>query len=102
MGPIFLDLLHTFCELMIKGDFKLRWFPERSRSSTNKNSHFLGLEKVTTFVWYWTIVTEKLWYLNKWRLLALSYMTASQTPGLDPPLAWGLDIVKVDKNSTDL
>jgi len=68
LGPIFFDLLQTFCELMIKGDFKLWWFPVRSRSSTNKKSYFLGLEKVTTFVWYPTIVAEKLGYLNKWRL----------------------------------
>jgi len=39
--PIFLDLLQTFCELMIKDDFKLWWFPETSHSLTNKNSHFL-------------------------------------------------------------
>ena len=41
-GPIFLDHLQTFCELMIKGDYKLWWFPERSHSSTNKKSHFLA------------------------------------------------------------
>ena len=52
IGPIFFDLLQTLCELMIKSDFKLWWFPERSHSSTNNNSHFLGLEKITTFVWY--------------------------------------------------
>ena len=27
IGPIFLDLLQMFYELMIKGDFKLWWFP---------------------------------------------------------------------------
>jgi len=66
MGPIFVHPF--FCELMIWGDFQLSWFPERSRSSTNKISHFLGLQKVTTFVWYPTIFTENLGYLNKWRL----------------------------------
>ena len=68
MRPIVLDLLPTFCELMIEGDLKLWWFPERSHSSTNKYSHFRGLEKVITFEWYPTIVAEKLGYFNKWRL----------------------------------
>jgi len=86
-GPVFLDLVQTFCELMIKGDFKLWWFPERSHKSTNTNSHFLGLEKVTTFVWYPTIVAEKLGYFNQvktfWRpLISLP----PKTPCLDPPL----------------
>ena len=85
IGSIFLDVLQTFCELLIKGDFELLWFPERSHSSTNKNSHFLDLEKVNTFVWYTKIVTEKLGYLNKWRRFGAPYMTAPQTPGLDPP-----------------
>ena len=71
IGPIFLDLLQTFCELMIKDDFKLWWFPERLHTLTNKNSHFLGLQKVTTFVWYPAIVAEKLGYLNKWRLFGI-------------------------------
>jgi len=66
IGSILLDLLQIF---VTKSDFKLWWFHERSHSSTNKNSHFLGLEKVITFVWYPTIVAEKLGYLNKWRLL---------------------------------
>jgi len=85
LGSIFLDLLQTFCELMIKGDFKLWWFPERTHSSTNKNSHFLDPQKVTTFVWYPTIVAEKL-DLNKRRFLAPPYLISPQTPGLDPPL----------------
>ena len=68
MRPIVLDLLPTFCELMIEGDLKLWWFPERSHSSTNKYSHFRGLQKVITFEWYPTIVAEKLGYFNKWRL----------------------------------
>ena len=67
LWSIYLDLLQAFCELMIKGDFKLWCFPEGSHSSSNKNSDFLGLQKVTTFVWYPTIVAEKL-DLNKWRL----------------------------------
>jgi len=29
---------------MMKGDFKLRWFPERSHRSTNKNIHFLDFK----------------------------------------------------------
>jgi len=60
--------LQTFCELMIQGDFKLWCFPERSHSSTNKNSYFRDLKNATTFVWYSRIVTEKLGYLSKWRL----------------------------------
>jgi len=72
---------------MIKYDFKLWWFPERSHSSTNKNSHFLGLEKVTTFMWYPTIITVKLEYFTQvktfWRPLI---WLPPQTPGLDPPL----------------
>jgi len=84
--PIFLDLLQTFCELMIKGEFKLWWFPERSHSSTNQNNHFLGLEKVTTFVWHPTIVAEKLGYINKWRPLGSHLFDCPQTPVLDPAL----------------
>jgi len=52
IGPICLDLLQTSCELMMKGDFKLWWFPDRLHSLTNTNSHFLDLEKVISFVWY--------------------------------------------------
>jgi len=74
---------------MTKGDFKLWLFPERSHSSTNKNSHFLGLENVTTFVWYPLIFAEKLGCLNKRRFLAPPYLTVpAQTPGVNPPLVW--------------
>jgi len=39
-------------------------FYERSHSllRPEKNSHFIGLQNVTTFVWYPTILTENLWY----------------------------------------
>jgi len=83
IGPIFLYPLQTFSESMIKGDFKLWWFPERSHRSSNKNSHFLGLEKITTLCDSPTIVAEKLGYLNKWKLFDCS---PPQTPGLDTPL----------------
>ena len=97
LRPIFLDLLQTFCELMIKGDFKLWWFPERSRSSTNKNSHFLGLENVNTFVWYPAIIAEKLGYFKQvktfWRPLIWLF---PQTPGLDPPLMQSIQKISQD------
>jgi len=44
------------------------WFPAKLHGSTNKNSHFLGRQEVTSFVWYSVIVADNLWYLNKWRL----------------------------------
>ena len=70
-----------------KAILKLWWFHERSHTSTNRNIHFLVLEKVTTFVWYPTIVAEKLGDLNKWRLFGAPYLTATpQTLGLYPPL----------------
>jgi len=62
-GPIYMDLLQTFCELTIESDFKLWWFPERSQF--DQKSYFLGLEKVTTFVWYPSVVAEKLGHWNK-------------------------------------
>jgi len=46
--PTFWDPLQTFSELMIWTAFKLWLFPERSHSSTNRNSHFLGLQNVTS------------------------------------------------------
>ena len=68
-----------------RSNFKLWCFPERSYSSTNKHRHFLGLQKVTTFAWYPKIVTEKLGYLNEWRLFgALLFDCPPETPGLDP------------------
>ena len=54
------------------------WFHERSHSSTNKSNHFLGLQKITTFVWYPANVTENLGYLNKWRPLSLSSIRLPQ------------------------
>ena len=85
--PIFLNPLQTSWELMRKGDFKLWWFPVRSHISTNKNSQFLDLWKVTTFVWYPTIVAEKLGYLNKWRYFDVPYFTSTpKTPSVDWPL----------------
>jgi len=66
--------------------FKLSLFPAKLHSLTNKYSHFLGLQKVTTFVRYPTIVAGDLGYLNKKTFLAPPYLTASQTPGLDSPL----------------
>jgi len=52
---------------------------ERSCSSTNKNSHFLGLEKITTLVWYPKIVTDNLWFLKTF---------LGPTIWLRPPNAW--------------
>ena len=88
IGPICLDLLQTFCEFMIKGDFKLWWFPERLHSSTNKNSHFLDLEKVISVVWYTQWLSQRIWViLNKWRIFGAPLFDCTpQTPGLDPPL----------------
>jgi len=86
IGPIFLDLLQTFCELMINSDFKLWRFPKRSHSSSNKNSHFLGLQKVTLFCVIPTIVVETLGYLTKWKRFGAPLFDCPQTPGLDPPL----------------
>ena len=53
------------------------WFPERSHSSINKNRHFLAQDKVTTFVWYSAIVTEKLGNFNKWRLFLAALFDCS-------------------------
>jgi len=44
--------------------------PKWSHGSTKKIEHFLDLEGITTFLWFPTIVAEKLGYLNKWKLLA--------------------------------
>jgi len=76
IGPIFFDLLQTFSELMRKGDFKLRWFPERSHSSINKNSHFLGLEKVITCVMPNDCRREAVVFSTSEDVLAPPYLTA--------------------------
>ena len=77
IGLICLDLLQTFCELMIKGDFKLWWFPERLRSSTNKNSHFLDVENFISFVWYTQRLSQRSWvFLISEEFLATPFLTA--------------------------
>jgi len=55
-------------------------------SSSNKNCHLFSLQTIATFMWFPTIVTKNQGYLTSEEVLALSYLTAPQTPGLDPPL----------------
>jgi len=74
---------------MIKGDFKLWWFAERLHSSTNKNSHFLDLEKVISFVWYIQQLLQRSWVIsNEWRISGAPLFDClpSRTLGQDPPL----------------
>jgi len=47
MRPTVWNPFQTFSELVVESDFKLWLFPEKSNSSTNKNGHFFGLQKVT-------------------------------------------------------
>jgi len=49
----------------------IRWcFPERSLISLTNKKRLSWLTKVTTFVWYPTIVTDNLCYSNKWKPFA--------------------------------
>jgi len=44
--------------------------------SSNKKRHFLGLQKITTFVWHPTIVVDNLWYKQVKTFLAPPCLTA--------------------------
>jgi len=51
-----------------------------------QNCHLLRLQKITTFIWYPTIVTKNRVF-NKWRRFdAPLFDCYPQTPGLYPPL----------------
>jgi len=93
-GPIFLDPLQTFYELW----YKAILIPRRLHSSTNKIATFFSLQKITTFMWYPTVVAKNRGYLTSEDVLAPPYLTLPQTPGLDPPLTGTLNICNY-KNS---
>jgi len=61
-------------------------FPARSHTSTNKNCHFLGLQKVTTFLWCPTIVSDNFEYFEQMKTFGTPLLDSPQTPGLYPPL----------------